>query len=85
MVKIRLQRSGQKKRPYYHIVVMDSRKRRDGRYLDKLGFYNPVSNDENQRYAIDEEKLSEWYKKGAQLTEIVESLVKKKGIELSRK
>lgn len=85
MVKIRLQRSGQKKRPYYHIVVMDSRKRRDGKYLDKIGFYNPVSSDENLISSLDEEKLSQWYKKGAQLSETVESIVKKKGIELSRK
>lgn len=74
-VSIRLTRGGSKKRPSYRIVVLDSRKRRDGDYLDKIGYYNPCVNP--AEISIDTEKLESWISKGAQCSDTVASLVKK--------
>lgn len=73
-VKIRLMRFGKKKTPYYRIVVSDERNPRDGRYIEKIGIYHPLSS----QFKIDETKLNEWLKKGAQLTESVKNLIKSK-------
>lgn len=75
MVAIRLTRQGSKDRPYYKIVVIDSRTRRDGRYIEQIGSYNPMEDGEN--YSIDLEKLDDWTKKGAQASPTVTQLVKK--------
>ena len=83
MVKIRLARGGSKKRPYYHVVIADSRMKRDGRNIEVIGFYNPMI-EENQ-FKLDEEKVLYWYKRGAQPTDTVRSLIKKQGIELTTK
>ncbi len=78
-VKIRLRRMGQKKAPYYRIVVADSRSPRDGRCIEEIGTYDP--NNDPSTYEIDEEKAKEWLGKGAQPTEVVGKLFKLAGIE----
>ena len=76
MVVIRLSRAGAKGRPFYHIVATDSRNRRDGRYLERLGFYNPVARGLDQPLHIEIERLNYWAGVGAQLSPTVERLVK---------
>lgn len=75
MVKIRLFQTGKKKHRSYRIVVMDSRKKRDGEYIESLGTYNPQ--DSKNTFKIDIERVNEWKKKGAQATKIVKSIIKK--------
>ena len=77
MVTIRLSRGGAKKKPFYSIVVTDSRNRRDGRYLERLGFYNPMSRNEHEEsLRIDLERIDHWVSHGAQLSLRVTKLVK---------
>ncbi len=77
MVTIRLSRGGAKKKPFYQIVVTDSRNRRDGRYLERLGFYNPMSRNESEEsLRIDLDRVDHWIGNGAQLSERVAQLVK---------
>jgi small subunit ribosomal protein S16 len=76
MVKIRLSREGAKKRPFYHIVVTDSRNRRDGRYIERIGYFNPIAAGSEKRLQLDTERVDHWVGQGAQLTERVQSLVK---------
>jgi small subunit ribosomal protein S16 len=76
MVKIRLTRGGAKKRPFYHVVVTDSRNKRDGRALERLGYYNPVAQGNEKRVELDTERVKHWVSHGAQLTEKVSALVK---------
>lgn len=75
MVALRLNRQGSKDRPYYKIVAVDSRKRRDGRYIEQVGTYNPMQEGEN--YTIDLEKVDQWIGNGAQPSETVASIIKK--------
>ena len=75
MVRIRLSRGGAKKRPYYHIVVMDQRNRRDGRSLERIGSYDPALETED-RIKIDIERLDYWVSKGAQISDRVKYLKK---------
>jgi small subunit ribosomal protein S16 len=76
MVKIRLTRGGAKKRPFYHIIVTDSRSARDGRNIERVGFYNPVATGGEKRVEINLERVNHWVSKGAQLTDKVAVLVK---------
>ena len=77
MVTIRLSRGGAKKKPFYQIVVTDSRNRRDGRYLERLGFYNPmIENETEESLRIDMDRVNYWVGTGAQLSERVAKLVK---------
>ena len=76
-VKIRLKRMGAKKAPFYRVVVADSRSPRDGRFIEEIGFFNPVA--EPNELKIDNEKAVEWMKKGAQPSETVSALLKKSG------
>jgi len=76
--KIRLQRMGGKKKPFYRFVVMDSRNRRDGAYVDSLGNYNPIA--EPFKIEIDEEKVFMWLGRGAQLSEGARSILSKVGV-----
>lgn len=76
MVVIRLARSGSKKRPFYHISVADSRNARDGRFIERVGFFNPVARGQEERLRIDNERVEYWVSKGAQLSERVAKLVK---------
>jgi small subunit ribosomal protein S16 len=76
MVKIRLTRGGAKKRPFYHIVATDHRNKRDGRSLERLGFYNPVAKGAEKRVELDTARVQHWVSQGAQLTDKVRMLVK---------
>ena len=78
MVKIRLTRMGAKKAPSYRVVVADSRYPRDGRFIDEIGYYNPMT--EPATVCIDADKAKDWMVKGAQPTDTVKSLFKKNGI-----
>ena len=80
-VKIRLKRIGTKKRPYYRIVVMDSRKPRDGRAIDEVGIYHPIEA-EGKQVSIKEDKVKEWLGKGAKPTLTVKRLLNKNNITL---
>jgi small subunit ribosomal protein S16 len=75
MVKIRLTRGGAKKLPFYHIVVMDSRKSRDGRSIERVGYFNPVARGQQQRLQVNLERVDYWTGVGAQISERVKSLV----------
>ena len=83
MLKIRLTRLGDKKSPFYRIVVADSRKARDGEYVDQLGTFNPLTTPEEVK--IDAEKAVKWLANGAQPTDTVKALLKKSGIETGKK
>ncbi|MDF1758685.1 MAG: 30S ribosomal protein S16 [Legionellaceae bacterium] len=76
MVVIRLSRSGAKKRPFYHIVVTDSRRRRDSNYIESIGYYNPVARGNEVRIHLETEKLTHWQGLGAQLSDRVASIAK---------
>ncbi len=80
-VKIRLTRMGTKKRPYYRVVVLDSRKKRDGAYIENLGVYHPLETGEDE-VELNEERIREWIGKGAQPSHTVKVLMNKKGIRL---
>ena len=76
MVTIRLARGGAKKRPFYHVVVADSRKARDGRFIERIGFFNPIAAGQEQVLKIDQKRLTYWLSQGAQTSERVAALVK---------
>ena len=75
MVKIRLQRAGKKKAPFYHIVIADSKSPRDGKIIEQIGTYNPMT--EPSELVLDREKVAQWIKNGAKPTETVKRLVEK--------
>ena len=77
-VKIRLRRMGAKKAPFYRIVVADSRYPRDGRFIEEIGYYNPLTNPAEVK--VDAEKVQKWISNGAQHTDTVKSLLKKNGV-----
>jgi small subunit ribosomal protein S16 len=77
-VKIRLKRMGAKKNPFYRIIVADSRSPRDGRFIEEIGYYNPLT--EPKTIKVDNEKALKWIKNGAKPTETVEKLFKESGI-----
>ncbi len=76
MVKIRLSRGGSKKRPYYHIIVADQRNKRDGKHLERLGFFNPLSKADVENFRVDKERYDYWMSVGAQPSDRVAKLVK---------
>jgi len=76
MVSIRLARGGAKKRPFYHIVVTDSRNRRDGRYIERLGYFNPSAKGQEVRLNVDLERADYWVGQGAQASDKVSNLLK---------
>ncbi|MGB9990952.1 30S ribosomal protein S16 [Pseudoduganella rhizocola] len=75
MVVIRLARGGAKKRPFYNIVATDSRNRRDGRFVERIGFYNPMASGQEVPFRVAEDRLSYWQGVGAQLSPAVARLV----------
>ena len=77
-VKMRLRRMGAKKAPFYRVIVADERSPRDGKFIDEIGYYNPLTNPAEVK--IDVEKAEKWLNNGAQPTETVKSLLKKSGI-----
>jgi small subunit ribosomal protein S16 len=76
MVSIRLSRGGAKNRPFYHVVVTDSRNSRDGRYIERVGFFNPLARGAEQRLVLDSERVQYWKSNGAQPTDRVAKLIK---------
>lgn len=76
MVVIRLSRGGAKKRPFYNMVVTDSRNRRDGRFIERIGFYNPVAADNEQGLRVDTQRLAHWQAHGARVSATVARLVR---------
>lgn len=76
MVTIRLSRGGAKKRPFYHVVVTDSRNNRDGRYIERLGFFNPIACGKESRLQLNGERIGYWISQGAQASDRVASLMK---------
>jgi len=75
MVKIRLARTGAKKRPFYHVVVTDSRNARDGRYIERVGFFNPVARGQEETLRIDTDRIDHWIGQGAQTSDRVAKLI----------
>jgi small subunit ribosomal protein S16 len=76
MVSIRLSRAGAKKQPFYHVVITDSRNRRDGRYIERVGYFNPIGKDHEENLRIDIGRVDHWIGLGAQPSERVASLLK---------
>lgn len=76
MVTIRLARGGAKKRPFYHLTVTDSRVSRDGRFIERIGFFNPIARGQEERLRVDLERVNYWQEQGAQISDRVAELVK---------
>ncbi|MCS5588050.1 MAG: 30S ribosomal protein S16 [Porticoccaceae bacterium] len=76
MVILRLALGGSKKRPFYHITVSDSRKARDARYIERIGFYNPIARGAEERLRIDLDRVAYWQGQGAQVSDRVSALLK---------
>jgi len=79
MVVIRLARAGAKKRPFFNVVATDSRNRRDGRFIERIGFYNPVAAGKDEAFRVAQDRLTYWQGVGAQLSPTVARLVKGAG------
>ena len=79
MVTIRLARAGAKKRPFYHIVAADSRSPRDGRYIERLGYFNPIATGQEQRLSLEQARIDYWLSQGAQPSERVAQLIGARG------
>lgn len=84
MVTIRLSRSGAKKRPFYHLVVTDSRNSRDGRFIERLGYYNPIASGQEKRLVIDSARAAEWIAKGARPSDRAAALIKEAAAEAEK-
>ena len=76
MVVIRLARGGSKHRPFFHVVVADSHNRRDGRFIERVCFYNPVANEKQERVRLQADRLNHWIAQGAQVSDAVAKLIK---------
>ena len=76
MVVIRLARGGSTHRPFFHVVVADSHNRRDGRFIERVGFYNPVANEKQERVRLQADRLNHWIAQGAQVSDAVAKLIK---------
>lgn len=76
MVTIRLARGGSKKRPFYHLTVADHRTARNGRFIERVGFFNPVARGQEERLRVDTDRVAYWESQGAQLSERVSKLVR---------
>lgn len=76
MVTIRLARGGAKKKPFYHITVSDSRRARDGRFIERIGFFNPLAKGQEERLRLDMERIAYWQTQGAQISPRVFALTK---------
>ncbi|AZV93383.1 30S ribosomal protein S16 [Kerstersia gyiorum] len=83
MVVIRLARGGSKKRPFYNVVAADSRNRRDGRFVERVGFYNPVARENEEGLRLSLERVQYWVSNGAQLSPVVARLVKEYSAKVS--
>lgn len=83
MVVIRLARGGAKNRPYYTVVVADSRCRRDGRFIERVGFYNPVAKEGAEKLRLSLDRVHHWVSQGAQVSEVVSRLVKQESARVA--
>lgn len=83
MVVIRLSRGGSKKRPFYQVTVTDRRNSRDGRFIERVGFFNPIARGQEERLRLDLEKIAAWAAKGAQISPRVKALMKDAASETS--
>ena len=83
MVKIRLSRGGAKGRPFYHVIVTDGRNARDGRNIERVGFFNPIAAGKEVRLQLDTAKVADWVAKGAQMTDKVRALYKEAGKQVA--
>lgn len=81
MVSIRLARAGAKKRPFYHVVVTDTRSSRDGRFIERLGFWNPIATEQEETLRIDRERVAYWTSQGAKPSGAVTKLLNLEGAE----
>ncbi|WP_336367137.1 30S ribosomal protein S16 [Marinobacter sp. C2H3] len=79
MVTIRLARGGSKKRPFYHLTVTDSRNARDGRFIERVGFFNPIARGQEERLRVDRDRVNFWLQNGAQASDRVAQLLKAAG------
>jgi small subunit ribosomal protein S16 len=79
MVVIRLARGGTRNRPFYNVVVADSRNRRDGRFIERVGFYNPIAGEGEEGVRLQMDRINHWRQRGARLSDTVNTLVKKAG------
>ena len=84
MVTIRLARAGARRRPFYHVVVADSRAPRDGRFIERIGFYNPIASGAEMPVRIDSERVRHWRERGAQTTPAVARLLRAQARKTSR-
>jgi small subunit ribosomal protein S16 len=84
MVVIRLARGGAKKRPFYNVVVADSRNRRDGRFIERVGFYNPVAAEKEEGLRIAHDRVAYWTERGAKVSDTVAMLVKRAAAQPAR-
>ena len=80
--KIRLKRIGRRNRPFYRIIIIDSRKRRDGSAIEQVGWYNPIEVNKESNYNLKEDRIIDWLKLGAQVTDPVKKLMKRSGLAL---
>jgi small subunit ribosomal protein S16 len=80
MVTIRLSRSGAKKRPFYHITVADSRRSRDGRFIERIGFFNPIARGNEEKLRLDLERMQYWLGQGAKSSPRVEKLAREAAV-----
>lgn len=80
MVTIRLSRGGSKKRPFYHLTVADSRNSRDGRFIERVGFFNPIARGQSERLRVDQERYDHWVALGATPSERVAKLLKESAV-----
>ena len=78
--KIRLKRIGRRNRPFYRIIIIDSRKRRDGSAIEQVGWYNPIESNKEKNYVLKEDRILDWLKLGAQVTDPVNKLMKRSGL-----
>ena len=76
MVVIRLARGGSKHRPFFNVIVTDSRNRRDGRFIERVGLYNPVANEKQERVRLNADRLNHWIAQGAKVSDAVTKLIK---------
>ena len=83
MVVVRLARGGSKKRPFYNVVAADSRNRRDGRYIERLGFYNPLAKEDQENIRLNLERVQYWADNGAQVSPAVARLVKEHSAKIT--
>jgi small subunit ribosomal protein S16 len=83
MVVIRLARGGAKKRPFFNVVVADSRNRRDGRFIERVGFYNPIAPEGQESLRLSLDRIDHWQKQGAKCSDTVTGLVKKATIAVA--